>query len=957
MRRRVVVASFIAFIVSFCIMVVELVAGRVMAPLVGSSLYTWTSIIGVVLAGISLGAYLGGVLADWFPRHFTLGVLIFLSGLATLSLIPVTDYVAASNAFGLGATGELPSTAGFIYRIVALTAIVFFLPATIMGMVSPVVVKLAVSNVSTSGNTIGRIYSFSTLGSILGTFFTGFYLVEAMGVRSILSTVGVILLYGAPLFCMLFDGLSDGRGSFSPPRLAAWILFILGSFWLAQAVMHWYFVAHNLGEADVRRVWEVFAKWEKEANDAHWTMIRDAALVAISFVLAGICWGLGGFVGRVVLRPPEGGRVAWPGTASNRPVDFGPPPRVNVADPLAAEPAALDEVAPDVARASAVVRYAGLINFVASFCILAMELIAGRLLAPSVGVSLYSWTSIIGVVLAGISLGAYLGGKLADLCPSWITVGVLFLIAGLAVATIPFMTDWSGDGKFMEEKADAHYGLTKFYGFDVPLMYRILAVTVLVFFVPSLIMGMISPVVNRLAVSSLQTTGATVGKIYAWSTAGSILGTFVTGFYLVEFMGTRTVAYSIAAVLVLLAPVFMGLFSEIRFARLCFSLGCVLLLVGALCVIGVYREPIGLPLRNATVEDSNGNPVKDSRGRPRKVWTQRDDSWDAKLNPTTGKIDWVQSEDSRRTLIYKESDYYTIKVWDQETLDHHTRTLYLDHLTHSYTDMRNPYHLKYQYLKIYEEVVAWWRTKQAGREDFLFIGGGGYTLPRCYVHQYPKARVDVVEIDPWVIKVAREYLGINQEPRITSYNQDGRWFVMNWKEQYDFIFGDAFNDLSIPYHLTTKEFNQHVKNRLKPGGMYMALVIDSIKDGELLPSYIRTLQEVFGTDHVTLIVLEKEDVDEIGQETCIVVASMDKLDWSDFEQFNDNRTDPDPKHGGVKYSPESHVVPHERLQRYLTDIKKRGRQPIVLTDNYVPADNLIAKLFKERFSFKKKQEE
>src|SRR5512142_1634199 len=84
-------ANVIVFIASFCTMVIELVAGRIMAPYVGVSLYTWTSIIGVVLAGISIGAYVGGMVADRFPTSKTLGWLLFASGLAALSISPLTE--------------------------------------------------------------------------------------------------------------------------------------------------------------------------------------------------------------------------------------------------------------------------------------------------------------------------------------------------------------------------------------------------------------------------------------------------------------------------------------------------------------------------------------------------------------------------------------------------------------------------------------------------------------------------------------------------------------------------------------------------------------------------------------------------------------------------------------------------------------------------------------------------
>jgi len=87
-------AYAVTFIASFCILVIEIVAGRILAPFVGVSLYTWTSIIGVVLAGISIGAYTGGKIADLYPSRKTMVLLLFLSGIAALSIPPLTNLIA-----------------------------------------------------------------------------------------------------------------------------------------------------------------------------------------------------------------------------------------------------------------------------------------------------------------------------------------------------------------------------------------------------------------------------------------------------------------------------------------------------------------------------------------------------------------------------------------------------------------------------------------------------------------------------------------------------------------------------------------------------------------------------------------------------------------------------------------------------------------------------------------------
>jgi len=196
----------------------------------------------------------------------------------------------------------------------------------------------------------------------------------------------------------------------------------------------------------------------------------------------------------------------------------------------------------------------------------------------------------------------------------------------------------------------------------------------------------------------------------------------------------------------------------------------------------------------------------------------------------------------------------------------------------------------------------------------------------------------VVEIDPEITRVVKKYLGVSDPTQIRSFNEDGRWFVMNCKEKgtYDLIFGDAFNDLSIPYHLTTKEFAMQLRSLLKPDGLLLANVIDSFKKGAFMPSYIRTLEEVFGKRNVHLMTLSS-DYEKIGISTCVVVASAKTLDMDDFVRTVKER-------GGEMTS---HVMPQDQLQEYLKE-----RPSIVLTDDYVPVDNLIAPIFEERFGYR-----
>ncbi len=510
---------------------------------------------------------------------------------------------------------------------------------------------------------------------------------------------------------------------------------------------------------------------------------------------------------------------------------------------------------------------ANIVVFIASFCTLVIELVAGRIMAPYVGVSLYTWTSIIGVVLAGISVGAYLGGVLADRYPRSSTLGWLLFLSGLGAFSISPLTTLVGP---------AHLQTT--------LMIRILVITAIVFFVPSCLLGMISPVVVKLTLKNLDKTGNIVGKIYAFSTLGSILGTFATGFYLISWMGTRNILFTMGIILVISSLLFGGFFVKKKIL-----IPILMVLTGFLW--GIHGYAFKFPV-------------------------------------------------DEETYFYKESDYYTIKLKKKERDDGNLlEALVLDHLIHSYTDLTDPFYIEYEYIRIYEEVVRW-QAGQRGPFKALFLGGGGYTFPRFIEAKYPEAGVDVVEIDPEVTRVVHEYLGIPEDSKIRSFNEDARWFLMNSKEdgRYDFIFGDAFNDLSIPYHLTTKEFALQLKRLLKPDGLLMTNVIDSFKVGLFMPSYIRTLEEVFGKGNVHLLTLTS-DFDHIGISTNVIVASPMKLDLDDFVKIIKG------KNGNEMTT---HVMPQERLQQYLKE-----HPSIILTDDYVPVDNLIAPIFEERFGYRR----
>jgi len=504
-----------------------------------------------------------------------------------------------------------------------------------------------------------------------------------------------------------------------------------------------------------------------------------------------------------------------------------------------------------------------LIVFISSACMMVLELVAGRIIAPYVGVSLYTWTSVIGVILAGMSLGNYMGGRLADRWASLGLLGIIFLLGGLFSLGIM--------------AADV-LGLRMPNSW--PIVLRILGLTVALFFLPSSILGGVSPIVVKLAVRDLAKTGRTVGKISAAGAVGSIVGTFATGFWLISAFGTHVIVWGVAAVLLLVALLF-GVAGRRNAAPL--GKGAALLL-GTLIIAGASMVAV------------------------RQGWLQ---------SPCT-----------------LETNYFCIKVRSDTRDGEPVRVLILDRLVHSYSSLTNPAKLVYGYEQVYAEATEYAHQvlAQEGREDrdlrALFIGGGGYTFPRYMEAKYPDSALDVVEIDPGVTQVAHDLLGLRPDSGIVTYNEDARLFMEDAPSKaYNLIMGDAFNDYSVPYHLTTREFNDRVRSWLTGDGLYMVNLIDGPRR-DFLRSYAHTLGQSFSHVYIVPAVRSWRESPRV---TFVLIATETALDMAAFKGIG----------GGQNFFTDQVLSPAEA-----TALLAEGRA-VTLTDHYAPVDQMLAPVFRD----------
>lgn len=348
------------------------------------------------------------------------------------------------------------------------------------------------------------------------------------------------------------------------------------------------------------------------------------------------------------------------------------------------------------------------IVFAASVCIMVLELTASRLIAVHLGASLYTWTSVIGVVLAGISFGNYLGGWLADRHPPRKTLAWLFLVAGLLTFSVLWLNQWAAK----EQRPD-------WMGWEGWVVF----VVAWIFLLPALALGTISPVTASMALTRSSRTGMTVGNVYAWGALGSIVGTFLAGFYLIDMMGTKMII--VATALTLLSMAVLVAAGQWAF-RACVFFGAMqfVSMVGLCAAADKARgEEFGRFLAipwAAGLEDPQRGEIEEKFA-----------NWGERIGRTLHDLGELLSLRSDDPLEYNdESNYFSINIAGGEEDGALVKRLKLDHLLHSYYNPDEPTVLYYDYEKVYaaitERVAGSWQRKTEtplerypGGEDFL----------------------------------------------------------------------------------------------------------------------------------------------------------------------------------------------------------------------------------------------
>lgn len=404
--------------------------------------------------------------------------------------------------------------------------------------------------------------------------------------------------------------------------------------------------------------------------------------------------------------------------------------------------------------------------------VMVIEVLGSRVIGPFFGVSLFVWTSLITVTLVALALGYAVGGVVSDRYESPLYLYAIILLSSVFVLLVPVL------------KAPV-------LKLCVPMGLRGGAfVSTLLLFGPALfLLGCVSPYLVKIATRELHKLGRVVGGLYALSTVGSTIGTVLTGFLLIAFLGVDRIFLVTGIMLVVLAVGYYVMF-ERRYWTLVFLLFPVL-----------FYHPIHT---------------------------------ESAIRPDGTKV----------SLVHKKDSYYgEVKVVDYSFGPRHIRELLIDGMIQGGIDMTN--HLSLYEYSYYIQFLSYMLNPDG--KNCLVIGLGTGVIPRWYEQQGVKC--DVVDIDPEVLHVAKTYFDFNISGE--SIVDDARYYLASTDKKYDYIVLDVFNGDVTPSHLVSAEALQLLNKHLASGGVVGINLIGSIKDNSYMTaSVVKTLKTIF--DHVEL---------------------------------------------------------------------------------------------------------
>jgi spermidine synthase len=426
-------------------------------------------------------------------------------------------------------------------------------------------------------------------------------------------------------------------------------------------------------------------------------------------------------------------------------------------------------------------RYLYFTVFIAGMTTLALEFTASRLLGSVFGTSNLVWASIIGLILIYLSVGYFLGGRWADRSPYPATMYRILAWGAFLAGCIPLVSR-----PVLRLAAEA------FDQLQVGILFGSFSAVLVLFSIPVTLLGVISPFAIRLAIHHPEEAGRVSGRIYAISTLGSFIGTFLPVLLFIPTIGTTWTFIFFSELLLMVALLGLGLSSGWRYVlRLAWMPALILLLA----VLFANR------------------PIKSSAGQ---------------IFETESAYNYIQvlEQDGYRMLRLNEGQGVH-SMWHPTELD-----------------FQGPWE---QFLAAPFFNPAPFQSGNV--KNVALVGLAAGTVARQMTEVFGPIRIEGFEIDPEIIQVGRTYFEMT-EPNLEPIAQDGRWGLEKSESRYSIIGVDAYRPPYIPWHMTTVEFFQIVRDHLTEDGVMVINVGRSPQDRRLIDGLVGTISQVFPSIYV-----------------------------------------------------------------------------------------------------------
>ncbi len=513
-------------------------------------------------------------------------------------------------------------------------------------------------------------------------------------------------------------------------------------------------------------------------------------------------------------------------------------------------------------------RYLNLLVFIAGLVTLGMELSAARLLDPWFGNSILVWAALIGLVLACLSLGYWLGGKVADRRPSASLLYTLALVAALLVASIPVASR-----PILRTAALSSLNL-EYVRIGV-LAAAGLAIFLL-FSVPTVLLGMVSPFAIRLALADVRTGGQVAGRLYALSTVGSLLGTFLPVLVLIPTLGTRLTFVVLG--LLLATTALVGLFLERGRAA--------------------WPALAALPLLTVFGWLSSQGPIKPEAG----LLYEGESLYNYYQVVQRGPETWLKlNEGIGLHSVYHPQSPLSEGIWD--------------------------YFLVAPLFAQGEAGKQGNKATKGEEESSLYVVGmAGGTIAQLYTTVYGPLPIDGAELDPDIVAAARTYFHLDEYPNVNAVAADGRNFLLRQPagKRYTVVAVDAYRPPYIPFHLSTVEFFQLVRDHLAANGVVAVNAARSRDDYSLVNALAATMAQVFPAVYV---VDPPDDGYSLGNS--LLVATVQPTTLADFAA------------NAAAIDPAAQPLLAEMARRAALTARLADTSGVILTDDKAPIEQIV----------------